>query len=235
MLLFDRRRLARVKRGKAPILTKASEYQGQAAIAVSCTQLGMGYTASRAKRIVDEWIELLSNPTPLVDVQFTTRTPERLFAALVGQPQLTRLVVKWGNYANLSPIGSMTQLRHLELRGASAVTDLRPLATLTKLEQLALEGFRTIKDPSPLGSMRNLTDLEIGGAWMTPRNGHIATIGFVRELRALEKVLLHTLVVDDLNYSPLLNLPKLRSVRVMKVRGMQPAYDELRRQLPWKA
>ncbi|MDE9364123.1 hypothetical protein PZ938_00750 [Luteipulveratus sp. YIM 133132] len=212
-----------MKRGKTPTLTEASEHPGQAAIAVSCTQLGAGYTASRAKRIIDEWIELLSNPTPLVGLQFTTRTPKRLFAALAGQPRLTRLVVKWGDYADLSPMGSMTQMRHLELRGASVVTDLRPLATLTNLELFALEGFRTIQDPSPLGSMRNVTDLEIGGAWMTPRNGHIANIGFVRELQALEQVLLHTLVVDDLDYSPLLDLPKLRSVRAMKVRGMQPS------------
>lgn len=70
---------------------------------------------------------------------------------------------------------------------------------------------------------------------MTPRNGHIATIGFLRELRDLEKVLLHTVVVDDLDYGPLLDLPKLRSVRVMKVRGMRPEHDELRRRLPWKA
>jgi len=42
-------------------------------------------------------------------------------------------------------------------------------------------------------------------------------------------------VVDDLDYSPLLDLPKLRSVRAMKVRGMRPEHDELRRRLPWKA
>lgn len=143
--------------------------------------------------------------------------------------------MKWGDYADLSPIGSMTRLRHLELRGASAVTDLHPLAHLNKLEQFALEGFRTIEDPSPLSNLSSLTDLEIGGAWMTPRNGHIATIGFLRELPALKNVLLHTLIVDDLDYSPLLDLPKLRSVRVMKVRGMQPEYNELRRRLPWEA
>ena len=204
-------------------------------IAVSCTQLGTRYTSSRAKRIVDEWIELLGNPLPLSDLEFTTRTPKRLFAALAGQPQLNRLIVKWGDYADLGPIGSMPRLRRLELRGASAVTDLHPLAHLNKLEQFALEGFRTIKDPSPLSNLSSLTDLEIGGAWMTPRNGHIATIGFLRELPALNNVLLHTLIVDDLDYSPLLDLPKIRSVRVMKVRGMQPDFDELRRRLPWKA
>jgi hypothetical protein len=224
-----------VKRGKGPVLTEASEYQGQTAISVRCTQLGTEYSSSRARRIVDEWVELLSTPTPVTDLQFTTRTPRRLFAALAGQPQVTRLVVKWGDYVDLGPIGVMTGLRHLELRSASAVTDLRPLSRLDKLELFALEGFRTVEDPSPLARLHSLRDLEIGGAWMAPRNGHIATIGFLRELGALEKVLLHTVIVDDLDYSPLLDLPSLRSVRVMEVRGMRPQKDELRRQLPWKA
>ena len=171
----------------------------------------------------------------MTELEFTTRTLKRLFAALAGQPQLTRLVVKWGDYADLSPLRSMSGLRHLELRGASAVTDVGPLAKLHNVRLLALECFRTIEDPSPLATLHGLADLEIGGAWMSPRNGHIATIGFLRELQDLEKVLLHTVVVDDLDYSPLLDLPKLRSVRAMKVRCMRPEHDELRRRLPWKA
>lgn len=221
-------------RSGVPVLTEASEYVGQHAIAVACTQLGPNYTATRAKRIVDDWIELLSRPTPLTDLQFTTRTPKRLFAALSGQPQLTRLAVKWGDYADLTPMASMTHLRTLKLRGASAVTDLSPLTSLRTLEVLSLEGFRAITDPWPLASLQGLRDLEIGGNWAAPKNGHIANVGFLRELRGLEELLLHTLIVDDLDYSPLFDLPSLRGVRVMKVRGMRPDHDELRRRLPWK-
>ena len=140
-----------------PMLTEVSEYKGQRAIAVSCTQLGTEFTSSRARRVVEEWIELLSSRTPLTDLEFTTRTPKRLFAALAGQPQLTRLVVKWGDYADLSPLRSMSGLRHLELRGASAVTDVGPVAELHNLRLLALEGFRTIEDPSPLATVHRLT------------------------------------------------------------------------------
>lgn len=221
-------------RSGAPVLTEASEYDGQHVIAVRCTQLGSDYAATRAKRVVDDWIELFSGPTPLTDLQFITRTPKRLFAALSGQPQLTRLAVKWGDYADLTPMASMTQLHTLILRGASAVTDLSPLASLSSLEVLALEGFRSIKDPSPLSQLRGLRELEIGGNWTAPKNGHIATIGFLRELRGLEELLLHTVIVDDLDYSPLFDLPSLRGVRVMKTRGMRPDHDELRRRLPWR-
>jgi len=228
-------RLASVRQPKIPMMTEASEYDGQSEIAVSCTQLGTAYTARLAKKVVAEWVELLKSPTPLTSLQFTSRTPKRLFAALAGQPQLLRLVVKWGDYEDLSPVASMTSLRHLELRGATAISNVAALASLTTLELLALEGFRSIEDLSPLGNLRALTDLEIGGAWMTPRNGHVSSIRFLTDLPQLEKVLLHTLVVDDLDYTPLLHLPRLRSVRVMKVRGMQPSHDELRRQLPWSA
>lgn len=129
----------------------------------------------------------------------------------------------------------MTELRELELRGASAVTNVDALAPLTKLKALTVEGFRTIEDPSPIGGLRELIDLELGGAWMTPRNGHISSIRFLLDLPRVQTVLLHTLIVDDLDYSPLLHLPRLQSVRVMKVRGMEPEHDELRRRLPWSA
>lgn len=33
-------------------------------------------------------------------------------------------------------------------------------------------------------------------------------------------------IVDDLDYSPLLNLPGLTEVRVMATRGMQPTHDD---------
>ena len=73
-----------MKRDRVPILIEAAEYCGQTAIAVACTQLGPAYTASRAKRIVDEWVDLLGQRTELVELEFTTRTFKRLFAALAG-------------------------------------------------------------------------------------------------------------------------------------------------------
>jgi hypothetical protein len=70
---------------------------------------------------------------------------------------------------------------------------------------------------------------------MSPRNAHVNSIGFLRDLTALENVLLHTIIVDDLDYSPLLSLPRLRSVRVMKTRGMKPSHEDLKSALPWSA
>jgi hypothetical protein len=218
---------------KVPVLTEASEYTGQDTIAVSCTQLGTDYSAHRAKRVVDEWIELLGHPTDLKSLRFVSRTPKRLFAALSGQPQLISLFIKWGDYADLRSVECMSGLTTLELNGASAVTDLRPLSNLVNLQSLVVEGFRAVDDTTPLGALVALQRLELGGNWMAPRNGHVPDIRFLSNLTQLQELLLHTLVVDDLDYSPLMALPALRSVRVMKVRGMHPDFEELQKRLPW--
>ena len=82
----------------------------------------------------------------------------------------------------------MTGLRHLELRGVAAVSNVAALVSLTTLELLALEGFRSIEDLCPLGNLRALSDLELGGAWMTHRNGHVSSIRFLTDLPQLVTV-----------------------------------------------
>lgn len=127
----------------------------------------------------------------------------------------------------------MPNLTTLELKGASAVTNLQPLRNLAHLHSLVVEGFRVIDDTAPVGALAALKQLELGGNWMAPRNGHVPDIHFLRNLANLQELLLHTVVVDDLDYSPLLDVPSLRSVRVMQVRGMQPGFQELQERLPW--
>jgi len=86
---------------------------------------------------------------------------------------------------------------------------------------------------TPLGSLVRLTALELGGNWVTPRNAHVDSIRFLRHLTQLEELLLHTIIVDDLDYTPLLALPRLKSVRVMNAHGMTPTHEQLKAALPW--
>jgi len=79
----------------------------------------------------------------------------------------------------------------------------------------------------------SLTDLEFGrrlgnASERPPQPGR-----FLHHLSNLETVLLHMVIVDDRDYSPLLALPGLMSVRVVASRDMRPTYDELERTLPW--
>jgi hypothetical protein len=217
-------------------MTRPSEYAGERSLVVSATQLGDAYSASAARRVIDEWIEFFaSGPSAVRELTFTTRTPARLFASLASQTQLETLRVKWGDYDDLAPLAEMSHLRELELRGASKVDRIDDIGGLTCLATLVIEGFRSIDDPSPLARLSQLKRLELGGNWMSSRNGHIPSLEFLNELGSLETLLLHTLIVDNKDYSPVLALRRLKKVRVMETRGMRPTIEELRSVLPWDA
>jgi hypothetical protein len=215
-------------------ITRLAEYWGEAQVVVEATQLGSDYSQSQARRIVDEWAEFfVSAPSPIRDLRFVSRTPKRLFEALRGQTQLEALAVKWGDYADLTPVAGMSHLRKLHLSGASAVEDLQPLGGLPCVEDLLLEGLRRIRDLSPIGDMSGVRNLELGGDWMTPRVVHVESFGFLRKMPQLRSLRLHSIAADDLDYAPVLELPNLTSVRVMEVRGMRPSIDVLKAETPW--
>jgi len=226
-------RVRHPSQGTTSPITTVDEYDGSSVVRVSATQLGTRYSAYQAKRIVDQWCDFLAaGPTPITDLAFTSRTPKRLFASLQGQTQLRILGVKWGDYDDLSPLKGMRELTDLWLGGASSVKSLAPLATLPQLRELAVESLRDVHDLSPLGSLTHLRALELGGNWMSPRIAHADSVGFLRDLPNLESLVLHTMIVDDLDYSPLLSLDSLKEVRVMRARGMSPSHDELCAALP---
>ncbi len=216
-----------------PLVTTVSEYAGTSTVKVSATQLGTKYSARQARKIVDEWCDFFAaGPTPISRLAFTSRTPKRLFATLGGQTQLTALAVKWGDYDDLSPVAEMHDLTELWLGGASSVHTLVPLAGLTRLHSLGIEGLRHAHDLTPLGSLSSLQNLDVGGDWMTPRTAHVDSIGFLRQLLGLRRLVLHTIVADDLDYTPLLDLQALSEGRVARARGMRPSYDDLYAAVP---
>jgi len=215
-------------------LVEVGEYSGAPAVMIAATQLGSAYSERRKRQIVDEWVEFFrSGPTAIRSLCFTTRTPKRLFDALSGQHQLTSLQVKWGDYDDLSVLSSTSQLHTLRLAGASQVRNLAHLAGLQRVETLQVEGLQGLVDASPVGEMRAVKDLELGGDWMTPRNVRLQSVAFLAQMPQLERLLLHTVIVDDLDYTPLLSLSNLKKVRVMAARGMTPTHDELMHRLPW--
>ncbi len=217
-------------------VVEVREYEGESSIILAATQLGSTYSDIRKRQIVDEWVEFFrSGPTPIRSLHFVTRTPRRLFDALSEQTQLNDLLVKWGDYNDLQVLIAMSDLVTLRLRGASGVTDLQPISVLQAVETLQVEGLRGLVDVSPIGVMRSVTDLDLGGNWMTPRNVRITSAAFLAQMPQLESLVMHTLIVDDLDYRPLLSLPNLRRVRVMATRGMTPPVEELVKRLPWEA
>jgi hypothetical protein len=210
-----------------PLITTVAEYEGQPSIRVSATQLGTSYTRADATRIVSEWCQFFATSSPIRDLQVTSRTPKRLFAALAGQTQLQRLRVKWGDFEDLSPLTGMNALVDLTLGAASSVRNLEPLASLHRMERLHIESLLRVSDLSPLGKLPAVTDLEVGGDWRSPRIAHVESIAFLAEMPQLRNLVIHTMVVDSLDYTPLLGLPNLETLRLMKARGMTPTWESL--------
>lgn len=115
----------------------------------------------------------------------------------------------------------------------SATPEPPPLSRLEQVQELMVESLRLVDDLAPIGAMRRVRDLELGGDWMSPRVVHVQSVSFLRQTPQLRRLILHTLIVDDLNYSPIIDLPNLEAVRVMKARGMRPSHEELVASTPW--
>lgn len=211
-----------------------AEYGGQSSVTVVATGLGSRWSERRRREILAEWIEFFrSGPSPISSLVLWCRTPKRLFDALGGQTQLRALRVKWGDYDDLSVLQGMHELVSLRLGGASRVSDLTPLQRLVVLEELMLEDLRGTVALDAVGALSGVTDLELGGDWASSRRVHVPDLGFLRSLPQLRRLVLHTMIVDDADYSPLLSLPNLVDVRVAKARTMRPSYEELQARLPW--
>jgi len=215
-------------------MTRVSEYAGERQVCLAATQLDGDVSASQARRVVAEWVDFFSaGPSPIEELAFVMRTPKRLFDALRGQPQLQSLQLKWGDYEDLSALEGMHELRSLVLAGASSVRTLAPLAHLPQVEILSVDSLRHVHDLSPIGQMGAVTSLSLGGDWMSLRVAHVESISFLRTMRRLRRLLLHTIIVDDLDYTPILAVPTLEAVRVMAARGMRPSYEELKVAVRW--
>jgi hypothetical protein len=98
--------------------------------------------------------------------------------------------------------------------------------------KLQIESLRYVRDLSPLRHLTAVTDLEVGGDWRSPRIAHVDSIAFQDDMPQLRELVLHSMIVDSLDYAPLLHLPQLKTLRVMKARGMTPKWEELVASIP---
>lgn len=189
-----------------------ADYRGQVEVAISATQLaGVGVTPSRAKRILADWIELLSSgQLPIEKLALTSRVPQDLLDAVAGLPKLRELRVKWGPYADLAPLRSLSNLRVLTLRGATKLTSVEPLAGLKELETLELSEVFRLSDPSPLRDLRGLRALTFGNASLSSdRVVTVTSVDFLVALEKLESLRLPGTRLVEPDLSVFLQLPRL--------------------------
>lgn len=214
--------------GVSPVIRTADAYNGESAIFIEATQLYVDRTL--ATRIVREWCEFFAaGPSPIEELGFVSRTPARLWNSLAGQTQLRLLHMKWGDYSDLSVLEQMRGLAELRLGSSPGVTSLEPLARLANLTTLELENTWRVRDYSPLGRIAGLRHLVVrSGDSHAMRADSIA---FLRELGELETLTWSPTVVS-LDYSPVLDLGRVKKIRLTAKRGMSPSMTDLEWSVP---
>lgn len=61
----------------APTVVELDDYRGESSIVLAATQLCSGYSETRKRKIVEEWVGFFeSGPTPIRSVLLVTRTPK---------------------------------------------------------------------------------------------------------------------------------------------------------------
>ena len=140
-----------------------SDYAGESAIVLSCTQLSeIDYPKqSQRNKVVNEWIDFLNNnPKSLTKVYCHTRMNQKLFNAICSQTNLEELYIKWGVYPDISKIGNLKKLKYLSLHSGASLQDLSPLKSLKQLEALILGTIGAV-DYMPLKELTNIMQLGI--------------------------------------------------------------------------
>lgn len=206
----------------APILWRPSQYVGTRAAVVAATQLEDRLpSAAERRRILVEWIEFLSGaPTQIRDLEFVSRVPQDLLDAVAGQPQLERLVVKWGPYRDASAVGAFEHLAELRLRGATALERLDPLLRLPNLTSLTVSQAHRLDSIEPLGELAGLEHLVFGNEYPgDDRSVAVHDLRWVGSLPKLRTLALPGIRLLDPDLTPILALPQLEELHLPLRRG----------------
>ncbi len=211
------------------VLERPEDYDDDLAVAVQATQLDV--SRSMATRIVAEWCDFFrSGPSQIRELEFTSRTPKRLFAALEGQTQLQSLITKWGDYDDLTPLGGMRSLETLELHSAPALIDLNPIADIPSLRSLVLIGTFRVHDYSPIGACKRLEYLAVHpgterGKSTTPNLEFLTELPMLRDLS-------FGVEPDDRDWSPILRLQHVDRIHIAGPTDMRPTMLDLEWAVP---
>lgn len=210
-----------------PYLERPHEYSGEDRVSIG--MWSSAGTRTEQLAVLEEWVEFLRTPRPIVQLHLSGWSNDRMVRALAAQTNLVDLRIEWGRYSDLSVIGSLRQLEMLRLGWATSLTDLTPLMSLGRVHTLRVEGSARLRDYAPLGTLTALRDLQVGVA--TEGKTLVDSLEFVRHLRGL-RAFSWTPGVAGNDYSPLLSLRDVEEIDVHEHRGMQPTMDDLAYALP---
>lgn len=207
---------------------EVSDYNGEKELTINCTQLNQNYKPKDKKRILNQWIELLTDqPNSFTKLCFETRMPQKLFEAVCCQTNLVDLHIKWGAYTDLSSIENLKNIEFLYIGSGAGVESVRPLSSLSKLKALYLENFKKVKNFSSLQKLSQLESLSICGDGMGPQYIKVDSIEFLRHMVQLRyfKFLTTRLLSGD--YSPVLDLINLEHLSLGIHKDVKKIYEDL--------
>lgn len=210
-----------------------SEYTGEKALTINCTQLGDSFTpeyktAKEKNRVVQEWCDFLQkNTTAFTELTFSTRMPQKLFDAVCAQKNLKKLHIKWGVYPDISKIANLTNLEYLHLGSGASVESIEPIAKLKNLVALSIENFQKINDYSPLTNLKNLESLSIEGDCFAPKNIHVNSFDFLNDMKQLRYFNFLAGILKSKDYTPVLSLENIEHLTLRPTKELKNLYNEI--------
>lgn len=156
-------------------IVEVSEYNGETALAINCTQLGDVFTtkyktAKEKKHVLQELCSFLSsNTTAFTELSFGIRMSQELFDVVCSQQNLRKLHIKLGVYPDISKIANLNKLEYLNIGSGASVQGVEPLTHLKKLVALSEENFQKIDDYGLPASLEKLESLSVEGDGHEPQ------------------------------------------------------------------
>ena len=204
---------------------EVSEYNGEKALTINCTQLGDSFTpeyktAKEKNRVVQEWCDFLQKNT-------TAFTELKLFDAVCAQKNLKKLHIKWGVYPDISKIANLTNLEYLHLGSGASVESIEPIAKLKNLVALSIENFQKINDYSPLTNLKNLESLSIEGDCFAPKNIHVNSFDFLNDMKQLRYFNFLAGILKSKDYTPVLSLENIEHLTLRPTKELKNLYNEI--------
>ena len=144
---------------------------------------------------------------PSVEALWVGDVNERQFNEILPLINPLYLLFDGLRVADLTPLGRFRQLKALEIRWNTKVTDISFLEKLTDLRLLALSHCPKVHDLGPVAALKNLEILDLsGGMWSTFRPDTLKPLGQLRKLRGLS---LKAIGVRDQSLAPVAGLQQL--------------------------
>ena len=185
-----------------------SEYEGQSDLRIACTQLNL--SASKQKKLVDEWATLIPTLTHVEHIWFYSRVPQRLLDSVSRLPKLRSLFIKWsGNgITDLVNVGDLKSLERLYIGSCTQLETLESLKKLKNLKWLELHELKKINDISAIKNLNNLVGLTFTGGMFGKQS--LSSIDAISHLTNLEFLDLHRLKVESEDVSAISKLKRLK-------------------------